>query len=213
MQSHIEDDCSLKVKDDGLHFMSNISSETIPCAFFDPQYRGVMEKLNYGNEGARQVERAGLPQMSNEVITQFIQELNRVLTPSGHLFLWVDKFHLVEGVSPWLEGTSLNLVDLITWDKKTFGMGYRTRRTSEYLIVIQKTPKRAKGVWTNHSIRDVWSESARGHTHAKPEGLQETLIACVTEPGDCVLDPAAGGYSVMRSAIRCGRLFTGCDLL
>ena len=60
-------------------------------------------------------------------------------------------------------------VDLITWNKGRIGMGYRTRRTAEYLIVLQKTPKRAKGVWTRHDIPDVWTEKPSSKvTHSKP---------------------------------------------
>jgi len=38
------------------------------------------------------------------------------------------------------------------------------------------------------------------------------LIAAVTNEGDVVLDPAAGSFSVMESAIETNRLFLGCDL-
>ena len=79
-----------------------------------------------------------------ETIKMFLKEIERVLRPSGYLFLWVDKFHLVEGVKPWISDIqSLDLVDMITWDKQKIGMGYRTRRKSEYLVVIQKLPKKA----------------------------------------------------------------------
>ena len=39
-----------------------------PLVFFDPQFREVLDKLAYGNEGARQVERCNLPQMSADYI-------------------------------------------------------------------------------------------------------------------------------------------------
>ena len=90
---------------------------------------------------------------------------------------------------------------MVTWHKGRMGMGYRTRRTSEHLVVLQKAPRRARGVWTRHDIPDVWTERASGsHAHAKPVRLQEALIRAVTKPGDVVLDPAAGGYSVLAAA-------------
>jgi site-specific DNA-methyltransferase (adenine-specific) len=96
-------------------------------------------------------------------------------------------------------------------------MGYRTRRFSEHLIIFQKPPKRAKGVWRIHDIPDVWTEKImngeRNHTHAKPINLQKRLIEAVTNKGDIVVDPAAGGYSVMKSALAVGRHFLGCDIL
>ena len=96
--------------------------------------------------------------MSEDTIVDFIKEIDRVLKDSGHLFLWVDKFHLCQGVLDWLVDTNLNLVDMIVWDKGKIGMGYRTRRKSEYLIVLQKSPVRAKDCWTDHAIPDVWQE-------------------------------------------------------
>ena len=198
---------------DGIEFLKLFPDNSVPLAFFDPQYRGVMDKLSYGNEGARQKGRAELSQMPEEMIKEFIKELSRVLCPSAHLMLWIDKFHLVEGVHPWLENLPLKTVDLITWDKGRIGMGYRTRRRSEYLVVIQKLPLRAKGKWTSHDIGDCWLEKVSGdHPHAKPENLQAALITSTTIPGDFAIDPAAGGFSVMRAANQVGRHFIGTDL-
>ncbi|MBD0865637.1 MAG: site-specific DNA-methyltransferase [Rhodobacteraceae bacterium] len=200
---------------DGLDFLAGQPETTYPAAFFDPQYRGVLEKLSYGNEGKdRGKRRCALKQMSEQVIGRFIREIDRVLTPSGHLFLWVDKFHLCRGVHPWLDGTGLDIVDLVTWDKATFGMGYRTRRRAEYCIILQKQPRRAKGVWKVHNIPDVIQERVfrKDHPHAKPVGLQGTLLAAVTDPGDTVIDPAAGSFSVLTAAQAHGRNFMGCDL-
>lgn len=202
---------------DGLKLLSDLPEACAAAVFFDPQYRGVMDKLAYGNEGARQKGRATLAQMPEPVILEFIRATARVLRPQGHLFLWVDKFHLCEGVAAWLAQTDLQIVDMITWDKGRMGMGYRSRRRSEYLVAIQKPPRRAKGVWTNHRIPDVVLEkipAQKGaHPHRKPIGLQAILIEAVTRPGDVVVDPAAGSFSVMTSCAAVGdRIFFGADL-
>lgn len=204
-----------RLKMDGLEFLSLLPESAIPVAFFDPQYRGVLEKLSYGNEGeSRGRRRSALKQMPETVIREFIRGIDRTLLPSGHLFLWVDKFHLCEGVSEWFKGTCLEIVDLLTWDKKTFGMGYRTRRRAEYCIVLQKQPRRAKGVWKVHNIPDVVPETAsqREHPHAKPIELQGALISAVSHEGDYVIDPAAGSFSVLEAALDRRRAFLGCDL-
>lgn len=200
---------------DGMDLMQQIKSNTIKCVFFDPQYRGVLDKMNYGNEGARQRERHNLTQMSEETIVNFIKQIDNILTPSGHLFLWIDKFHLCENsVGNWLKDTDLNIVDLITWNKQRMGMGYRSRRISEYLMVIQKSPKRVKDVWTIHNIPDVWEEKVdRTHAHSKPIELQARLIEATTVKGDIIVDPASGSYSVMKSALSVGRRFLGGDLV
>ena len=142
----------------GLDLLNNINDGVITACFFDPQYRGVMDKMKYGNEGERQKGRSELEQMGEETIKLFIKEIDLVLIPGGHLFLWVDKFHLCDGTSHWTSGTLLSIVDLITWDKGKIGMGNRTRRKSEYLLIIQQKPLRAKGCWTRHDIPDIWTE-------------------------------------------------------
>ena len=205
-----------RLKMEGQKFLSLVPANSIPVVFFDPQYRGVLDKMRYGNEGKnRGRERSELPQMNEMVIKEFIGEIARILIPSGHLFLWVDKFHLCQGVSNWFEGTNLDVVDMVTWNKKKMGMGYRTRRCSEYLIVLQTLPRRAKSVWKVHNILDVWDEpvkSKNGHTHRKPVELQSKLISAVSNENDVIVDPAAGSFSVMESANNAGRNFLGCDI-
>ena len=204
-----------RLKMDGLEFLAALPADAIPVAFLDPQYRGVLEKLSYGNEGKdRGKRRSALEQMTEAVIGGFVRGIDRVLIPSGHLFLWVDKFHLCQGVRPWFDGTALDIVDLVTWDKGTFGMGYRTRRRAEYCVVLQKRPRKAKGVWKIHNIPDVVQERAsqRDHPHAKPVDLQGALMAAVSHGGDFVIDPAAGSFSVLQAARNRRRTFLGCDL-
>ena len=90
-------------------------------------------------------------------------------------------------------------------------MGYRTRRKSEYLVVLQKLPRRAKGIWKVHNIPDVWQEDVKrdSFTHKKPIDLQGELIACVSNEDDVVIDPAAGSFSVLNSCEKHGRNFFG----
>lgn len=197
-----------------MNLLADINDNTIATAFFDPQYRGVLDKLKYGNEGkARGKARCELVQMDEDTIINFIKEIDRVLKNSGHLFLWVDKFHLCQGTLSWITDTKLNLVDMIVWDKGKIGMGYRTRRKSEYLIVLQKSPVRAKGCWNDHAIPDVWEEKTlKVHPHSKPIELQKRLIASTTQDSDYVLDPASGGYSVFEACKALGRDFIGGDI-
>lgn len=205
-----------RLKLDGIALMEQIPDKSVCVCFFDPQYRGVLDKQKYGNEGvSRGRTRCELPQMGIDTIIKFIEGIDRVLQPSGHLFLWVDKFHLCEGINDWIINTSLQIVDMITWEKHKIGMGYRTRRKSEYLIVLQKKPIRAKGVWTVHNIPDVWSEPVKNteHPHTKPALLQQALIKAVSKQGDIVLDPAMGSGSVMAACGETNRTFIGGDIV
>ncbi len=203
-----------RIKMDGLELLGMLDDNTIPAAFFDPQFRGVYDKMKYGNEDtSRNHVRVKLPQMSEEIITKFTNEIGRVLIPSGHLFLWMDKFHLCTDFRNWINGTTLSVVDMLTWDKGRMGLGYRTRHQTEFCVIIQKEPRRAKGVWTIRNIPDVWREKIKKtHPHNKPIRLQGELIAATTSPGDLVIDPAAGSFSVMHACREQGRNFLGCDI-
>ena len=201
---------------DGMALLRQIPEHCIVAAFFDPQYRGILDKMEYGNEGvSRTRARCAQSQMTEQDIRGFILEIDRVLIGSGHLFLWMDKFHLCTGFAPWLTGTQLEVVDMITWSKGRIGMGYRTRRASEYLVVLQRLPKKAKGVWKKHDIPDVWEETVPtgNGVHPKPVGLQAALIEAVSNPGDLIIDPAAGSYSVLKACQQKERNFIGCDLI
>ena len=76
-----------KLQMDGLVLLKSIKDFSTGVVFFDPQYRGILDKMNYGNEGERQIKRSKLPQMSEKTIISFVREIDRVLAKSGHLFL------------------------------------------------------------------------------------------------------------------------------
>lgn len=204
------------VVSEGLRFLHRLGDESAHAAFFDPQYREHLDRMNYGNEGKQRGQRrAALQAMSDSAIGVLIGQLSRVLKPSGHLFVWADKYQMVQGsVRGMLLGSSLEMVDFVNWHKNWLGMGYRTRQTTEYLFVLQKKPKTTKN-WTSHDIPDTWTERADRtlHPHAKPVQLQRALIEAVTEPDDIVVDPAAGSGSVLLACRQAGRRFLGCDLL
>jgi site-specific DNA-methyltransferase (adenine-specific) len=183
--------------------------------FFDPQHRDVLDKLQYGNEGERQKGRAMLPAMTVEFIDACCRESMRVLRPSGYLMRWIDPFGLCTGQHLRVVDETCECVDLIAWDNLHQGMGYRSRRRGDYLLILQKPPKRAKSTWRDHKIPDRWPEKVDRkrypHPHAKPFELTRRLIGAVTQAGDLVIDPAAGSFVVMHAAQALGRDFIGCD--
>lgn len=64
-----------RLKMDGLQLLSMIPEKTVSAVFFDPQYRGILDKMKYGNEGkSRGKERALLPQMSDQIIIDFVKK-------------------------------------------------------------------------------------------------------------------------------------------
>lgn len=201
---------------DAVDLLSRIPNAIARLFVFDPQYRTGLDQLKFGNEGSRQKARYQLPQMRDDEIAFVIEEAQRVLRPSGHLFLWVDKFVIGSGqhLRYLRRAQKLRIVDLAVWNKMAIGMGRRFRCQTEFLVVAQKEPSVAKGVWIDHGIPDCWAEGRNGdrHPHAKPHVLMDRLIRATTRRGDLVIDPCAGGYGVLEACQLSGREFIGGDL-
>lgn len=204
-------------KIDGLDLLASLDPACAKLVFFDPQYRGILDKQRYGN-ASRQSARVKLPQMDDALIAKFVTAILRTMKPGAHLCLWVDKFTVASGrhLLWWDRHVgALHLVDKFVWNKIVPAMGRRGRCYYEEALIFQKEPKRAKDVWKDRGMMDCWPESADRslHVHAKPAQFIYRLIRCVTTTGDLIVDPCAGGYGVLAACQASGRRFVGGDLL
>jgi site-specific DNA-methyltransferase (adenine-specific) len=206
---------------DGLELLGVLDNESVDACIFDPEYRQIMDKLKFGNEGkSRQVARSQLTQMSDETIIKFLKEIYRVLKPSSYLGIWTDKFIVAEGHhNTWFQDKyfdGIDLVDLINW-KKGFGMGKRSRRTCEFLVIMQKLPKTTKN-WTDKGIPDCFEEKIPNprnkelHVHRKPIEFTTRLIRSIVPANGLVLDPAAGSFSTFDACKLAGVNFMGSEI-
>ena len=148
---------------DALELLRSLPSKCTPLVFFDPQHRGVLDRLKFGNEGERQRKRAELPAMTENYIDDVCRELARVLKPGGYLMRWVDTFCLCEAHHLRI-ADALKPVDLVAWDNLRLGMGKRTRRRGDYLLVLQKPPTHAR-TWRDHGIPSRWAERVDRKVH------------------------------------------------
>ena len=107
-------------------------------AVFWTRCRTAMKELTGAKPGAN-FDRCRWPKSA--ILSAKWQEL----IPTGHLFLWMDKYELVNGFREWLHDNQLAIVDLIVWNKKRLGMGYRTRRGERILDGdAEKNPSRPR---------------------------------------------------------------------
>ncbi len=84
--------------------------------------------------------------ISKETIKNSYIEINRTLKSSFYLMLWIDKFHLCDGVGAWLDSTILQVVDLITWDKGKMGMSTFRESTDATTRAVASAQELKKGV-------------------------------------------------------------------
>ena len=95
---------NVRLEMDGLEFLSLLPSGALSVAFLDPQYRGVLEKLFYGNEGKRRGRRCcALEQMPEDTIFSYssdglktpgIDKASRLARAAG---VWLDWLATGEG--------------------------------------------------------------------------------------------------------------------
>ena len=184
-------------KGDALALLRSLLVGCTSLVFFDPQYRGVMDMLNFGNEGARQKERFKLPPMTGGYIDACCREAMRLLIPSGYFMLWTDTFNLCEAHHLRIADVC-KVVDLLAWDNQRMGMGKRTRRRGDYLLIIQKPPI-TPSTWRDRGIPELLAGEDR------PQDLSpQALPARQTDrpdrtPNQC---PHQSGRSRRRSGSR-----------
>src|SRR5262245_22015377 len=102
---------------DALALLRSLSDSCTPLVFFDPQHRGVLYHLKFGNEGARQRGRAGLPAMGEDYIDEVCRESARVLRPGGYLLRWLDTYGVCEGHHLRV-AEAVKAVDMLAWDSQ-----------------------------------------------------------------------------------------------
>jgi site-specific DNA-methyltransferase (adenine-specific) len=188
-----------------------LEDKSVSLVFFDPQYEKAGEVL--------WINDYPIHYQSESQILFILQEISRVLKPSGFCLLWVNKGILQsERVSLWLmKAPKLKLVDFLVWNKDNWlGLGSYFRSRGEYAFLLQKNPKNSRK-FTNRSFPNIWDESKpsdtkKQHPHQKPFFLIRTLIEATTHEGDLVVDPCAGSFIVLEACQSTGREFLGCDL-
>ena len=159
-------------------------------------------------------------------LAEFVREYNRILVPSGFLFMWIDELeHLFKSVFSYTSFTQFIIRNFITWDigeisaKRDYdNIKNPTSKTVTYkdmsnLVVMQKHPNRTDGHWFDRWVTDYYSTGQPVESKAKkPVDLQAKLIKASTLESDLVVDAAAGSFSVLKACKKAGRNFLGCDI-
>jgi phosphoserine aminotransferase len=126
-----------------------------------------------------------------------IKETGRYIPPFLDLQTAIDNSLKDQTYNTPSISTILMTAEQVDWFNENGGLPFATSRSAASADALYR--------WTEKVDRRV-------HPHAKPAGLIRRLIAAVTEPGDLVVDPAAGGFTVMHVAHELGRRFVGCDI-
>ena len=190
--------------------LASLADKSVSLVFFDPQYEKAGDVLDVDYPLQYQTENQ---------ITYILQEIGRILKPSGFCLLWVNKGILKnDRVSVWLlRAPKMKIVDLLVWNKPEWlGLGSYFRSVGEHAFLLQKNPQSSRK-FTNRTFPSIWTEKKasdrkKQHPHQKPFFLIRALIEAMTHEGDLVVDPCAGSFIVLDACQSTGREFLGCDL-
>jgi len=158
---------------------------------------------------------------ANEIFKQILPQFLRILKPGScccccccgggpdpqfaRWSLWMDEVFVFD--------------QMVVWDKRRIGMGWRYRRSYEVILVGYKKGKKPKWYNKGHGVDNIIRDINRiivpekeKHPTEKPIRLPARFIKLHTQPGDIVLDPFCGRGSTLIAAKNNGRQFIGIEL-
>lgn len=206
---------------DAIDFLDNLDDESIDLIVTDPAYNGMNQHLALGNGrivgdySERGNGQAWFEEFndSEDNYRELLHHCNRVLKPSGSIFVMFDPYSLI--TLGQVLRDYFNVKNIITWDKMAIGMGHNFRRQTEFIMYATK----GKAKLVRRDVSDVW-RIKRVHRPSyptqKPIELFEAMIASTiginASSSITVCDPFIGSGSSAVAALRQSCSFVGCDI-
>ncbi len=208
---------------DSRTLLTGIDSESIALVLTDPPF-GIQQLVENAKTGGANAQQAGLADADNldansvqELFEWFLPELERVLKPGGHFYIFCcQQLWWPLRTSVLISGLELQEYPLIWWKRQTTapGRGYLYMPCTEPIMFGWKPPRRR--ILERNMPALLECKPIRGkksiHPFQKPVELLKTLISQSTLMGETVLDPFCGSASTLVAAVRLGRAAIGFDL-
>ena len=193
------------VEGDALEELRKIPSGTADAVITDPPYEDPAHEI-----GTR--KKIHLDYERREIDLTLAIELNRVLKPGAHAFIFVPAETGttrpgIERLISTLERAGFQFNKRWIWHKRRMGMGYNGRSVHEGILFMSKGRRRMP---CDLSVKDVIDvppvyPSRKRHPSEKPVGLLQKLVEFATRVGETVIDCFAGSLSTGRAALSLGR--------
>ena len=152
------------------------------------------------------------------LIRETVMAAKPMLRPGGSVLSFIDwrQWPTLVGA---LESCNLRVQNMVVWDKGAIGMGNGFRHRHELIahasdgvpLVGDRSTPNVLEIAVDDTLVKVRKEPPEFHPSPKPVALMERLLSVVTQPGDLVLDPFAGGGSTLVAAKRLGRRAIGLE--
>ena len=219
-------------KSDCRHVAKTLSDESIDFIFTDPPYGSDQNKGDLNSSLARRggYEVAPIagdsPEEADELVKWLFATAHRLLKPGGVIACCCHggggkKQQQYARWTIYLASV-LEFTTCIAWDKGPMGLGWKYRRSYEFILIAKKPGAPIAWHDTSNRIENVIRPGQYGikkmhgsrklHPTEKPRELAEHFIKIHTKPGEVVFDPFAGAGSTLAAAAATGRRAIGCEL-
>jgi site-specific DNA-methyltransferase (adenine-specific) len=167
---------------------------------------------------------------NHEFNLKWLSRCQRLLKPDGTI--WVSgTHHVIYSVGFAMQQLGMKILNDITWEKPNpppnLSCRYFTHSTetiiwaaknnnSKHYFNYEEMRRQNRG----KQMKTVWTIAAPGteeklfgkHPTQKPLQLLERIILASSKEGDIIFDPFSGSSTTGVAAIKCNRLFIGCEL-
>lgn len=134
----------------------------------------------------------------------------RITIPGGFFAVWTD-WRQLPNVMGLMESAGWRLMNVVVWDKGSFGMGNVFRNQHEFIVVASKGAALPNRRDVANVIRADRPDN-EWHPTPKPVGLMAEMIDVLSRPDGLVVDPFAGSGSTGIAAAQVGRRFLGFEI-
>jgi len=197
---------------DCLHVLNKIPSNSIDLILTDPPYGIGFKGLN-GNTIKNDSKAEILP-----IFNSFTKEAKRILKPGRCCCVFCFSGGKESIFTSWIAIMQKNLEykSTVVWDKGIIGLGTHYRHGYDFILVAKK--KGGKCIWNggnrvSNIIHMEKDKPQKGdHPTPKPIRLLEHFINLHSNKDEIILDPFAGGGSVLHAVINLKRKFIGIEI-
>lgn len=206
------------IHDKAENVLRRLPDDSVDCILTDPPY-GVSFESNMDTNANLETHKGSLwGDQDSDFMEELAPEFERVLKPDSHCYVFTNWKAYADFQSYFDDVLNLNTV--LVWDKKMNGMGNLETwgPRHEWILHLCNGDPGLYGGRPPNVLR--FGSGSTGtippevqiHPTQKPRNMMEHIIKKSTTPGDVVLDPFGGAYTVARAAMRTFRQAVSCEL-
>jgi len=208
--------CAL-IEGDAWEVLADFEDDSFDAIITDPPYAVLNDQMQRGTTRKRNLNK-GWDFETKDLDHDLFSQMHRVLKPNGHFFCFMpaakaDTIDYIYNQVKLAENAGFTFNSQWVWDKKVISLGYNGRPRHELILFFSKGKRRR----INNSIPDVLTHARvmgknKVHQTEKPVELLIELLKFSTNPGDTVLDPFAGSFSLGMAAMLTDRFAVGIEM-